>query len=337
MNFHAPQLSLRNWIRLLLAGVLASVLFVVGFNYLVDPYDVFRSGHFPPAAPYNDRFNKTAYLIGDDNAAPGYRRFNSYIVGSSIMGAFDPAVADTLMPGRHFYNASFLGGTPADALKILKLIKKKGGAVEDVLLGLEAFPFLQAEDNASPSKQHHFAITGEQPSRFYSRYLFASSLFHGWVKISSSYNPAFIRFDLANGRYILEQNDRDIGADPDAYVTRTFRRGNSSSVRQGSTKAAWIESRFTEFFELVEWAKAENVKLHLFIHPLHPSMLNELSRSVMDDLRNRVISISGTMPDYSASPAPSGVDSLYYDHVHYRPALAERVMTDTLGRHESGN
>lgn len=331
--------SVRRWIALLSGGMVLSVAFVAGFNVAVDPYDVFHTGLLRPAAPFNDRFNKVEHLVGQScwlcNGSTvteaALHRYDSYIVGSSVMGAFDPADAQRALPGTRFYNASFLGGTPADAHRVLKLVKSRGGRVRDVLMGLEVFPFLQTDDSRSPSKQHHFAVTGDNATAFYWRYLFASSLWHGFTKIQFHFKPAFIAHDIATtGRYRLVQYEREIEQDPAAFVERNFPKKRPTTEVSANTKAAWVEPRFSELQALVDWARHEGIRLHLFIHPFHHMTRDGMSPAVMEDFRARIREIAGDIPDFSQRPDMTETDTLYYDRVHYRPIVAQRVMQEVL-------
>lgn len=311
------------WNKIVIAGLVLSVACVTAFNWLVDPYEIFHTNVFRHGAPMNDRFNKVAHLLQNKG------EYNTLIMGSSVMGIYDPAWLQEVQPGKRAYNASFLGGFPVDAHKVLATITTDGAKVNEVLMGIDLFQFMQSEDSSGPSRRHHYRITRDSPWSFYADYLFASSLWHGWVKWNDSLSriPG-IEFDVSSsGRYFLRQQDLEIESDPDRYIKKHF-----PAMKTGprdERKGLWIDSRFAELKAFVEWARENRIKTTFFLQPSNHLLRDNLPAGAIDDFRKRVFAITGVIPDFTQTKEITDNDRLFYDPKHYVPAVAIEIVKQT--------
>ena len=312
------------WNRIVIAGLVGAACFVVAFNYLLDPYDIFQSRLLPPGPLMNERFNKVEHILETKG------RYTSFIVGSSAMGAYEPAWLEARRPGSRFYNASFFGGIPRDAHRLLMLMKERGVRVDEIFMGIDLFPFLQADDAKSPSQQHHYLVAGERPWSFYGNYLFASSVWHAWIKFNNSQlKTPFIRFDVERtGRYYLEKQDHEIAVDQDAYIKKKF--GSSATPRSPANSVAWIDKRFEELRSFVELTRSTGIRTTFFIQPCHHLLRESLPASDLASFRDRIFAITGLIPDFSSTREITDDDRLYYDPKHYLPSVAKGIVEETV-------
>lgn len=318
-------MQISQWNKAVVAGVGLSLAFVMGFNYVVDPYEVFHSGFVKPGTPTNERYNKAEFLLTKGKS------FDTLIMGSSVMGAYEPKWLTDITPDKHVYNASFLGGLPIDALKVLKTISANGNGVKEIYMGIDLFPFMQAEDSKSPSKSHHYKVSGESKVSFYSDFLFASSLWHGGNKIMGEFTKVpNIRFDLyGTGRYYLMAQDVARNADLQAYTKKAFEKKAVSEIKVKNV--AWIDYRFAELRELVSWCRAHGIKTTFYIHPFHRLLRDNVPSDAMQEFRAKIFAITGEIPDFTTRTELTDNDSLYYDPKHYIPDVAHRIVNETYG------
>lgn len=313
-----------NWNKTVIGGMVASLGFVVAFNYLVDPYEIFHTNNFRMASSANERFNKYEFLLKNGD------RFDTLIMGSSVMGAYEPGWIESVIPDSKVYNASFLGGLPADAHKILEALGRKNIKPKTVFIGIDLFPFLQAEDSKSPSKSHHFDVTGVDQVPFYSGYLFASSLWHGVNKVRESYDPIpKIQFDInGTGRYYLLAQDAEREKNLSAYTQKTFGGKKISEIRVKNV--AWIESRFDELADLKKWGDQSGVDIVFYIHPFHRLLRDNLPDGALEGYRQRIFDIVGPVKDFTGRSSFTDDDNLYYDPKHYIPDVAKKITLEVL-------
>jgi len=117
------MMSNRTWNYWVATAFLLGGLVVVMFNYFVDPYEVFGHHYLCSGYAVNERFRKVNHLLRGDVQS------DSYILGSSVMGVFDPDEASRIT-GHSFYNLSFLAGTPKEAFDTLRALKRHGKPIK---------------------------------------------------------------------------------------------------------------------------------------------------------------------------------------------------------------
>lgn len=307
----------------------AAVLLLVGFNLLVDPYDVLRTSALRPSVALNERFNKVAHLI----AQP--RRYDSFVIGSSAMGGYDPADLERLRPGARYYNLAVFSGGPSDATRMLRAIEASGVHVREVLLGIDVFTYTEATEIRNPSFEHHPAVTGESAARFWIRQLLTASFYPGmWKLLDNLRGESPIRFDLGTtGRWHATAYDARIASDEDAFV-RAMHKTNGREP--AAARRAWAERRFAELAELARFLEERGIRRMVFIHPWHASERAKLRAEAMAEFRARIRAIFPEVSDFSLEEGISREARFFYDPKHYRPPVARAVLTKLFtGRTES--
>jgi hypothetical protein len=311
------------WNKIVACGILACIGSVIGFNYVIDPYHIFHSNYVRKGPSVNDRFNKVEHLLKTSG------KYNTLIMGSSVMGAYEPKWIEDIDGSRKVYNASLMGGLPVDAQKILILLKKENVKIDHVYMGIDIFPFLQADESRSPSKQHHYLIGGESKEAFYANYFFASSVFHGWIKISDSLEKTtFIDYDIENtGRYYLLKQNEERSNNLEGYTKKRF--GSKKVHNADVSQVAWVKSRFDELDSFVKWTKQNNIKTTFYIHPFHRLLRDNLQKSAMVEFRKKIFEITGEIPDFTEVNEMTNDDEMYYDPKHYVEAVAKKIVDQT--------
>ena len=310
------------WNRRLLRYVLGVVATILVFNVLVDPYEIFRLVSYRSGFAPNERFNKVEYLLAHPD------KYDSFIVGSSVMGLFDPRVMESKRPGQHVYNLSFLRGTPAEVLATLRTLKARSVRIQEIVMGIDVFPFIESSEYVEPFRRPHPAVSGESAAAFYLSYMFTSGIIQGINRLSHAFEPQpKIAFDLrGTGEYHLLSYEREIHSDQSAFIKRQM----SPIPDEKRAKFVWVQKRFDELQALKNWLDAGGIRAEFFIHPLHHSTLNLIEQSSMTEFRSKVVAILGKVPDYSRADRITEDDRNYYDRKHYRPFVAEAILAQIL-------
>ncbi len=186
------MMSNRTWNYWVAAAFLLGGLAVVMFNYFVDPYELFGHPYLRSGYAVNERFRKVNHLLHNES-------HDSYILGSSVMGVFDPDVANRIT-GHSFYNLSFLSGTPQEAFDSLRALKRHGKPIKEVLIGIDFYQFYERPHIMSTNRPHP-AVSGKSWLSFYSSYLFASGLWQGLTRIAHHLQsqPSIFLMSMARG------------------------------------------------------------------------------------------------------------------------------------------
>ncbi len=130
----------KNWVRYFFSIVLSILIFIIFFNYLVDPFQ-----HYRKAKLYSfDYSGNQRYL--NPGLAKNYD-YNSIIIGTSMTENF------TLDKTKQFLNnpikLSIAGGTAFEIKQILDISLSVDKNVETIILGLDLYSFLGAVNNVS--------------------------------------------------------------------------------------------------------------------------------------------------------------------------------------------
>jgi len=314
----------REWNKWAVAGIIAAAAFVPAFNYLVDPFDVFGSRLLKPGYSLNQRYLKVEHVLADK------ARYNAFLVGSSAIGLLDPQKASEMRPGMHYYNLGFLGGTHSEVYKVLRALKAAGVQIDEVTVGIDVFPFVQSD---TPGDMlHHPLVEGISRTTFFTRYLFASTVWQGLNKIEHNFrqHPSIVYDIDHSGQYFLVEYDRQIAADHDAYISTKFRATNAAVTPK---RVPWVDSRFDEFEAFVQWLNRERIEAVFFIHPFHHSRRMLFPDEAMAEFRKRIEDAVGhPVKDYSGTRSITDDDRNYYDKRHYRKHVADFVLQDVLSR-----
>ena len=319
----------RTWNRRVAVALCCAGLSVPAFNLALDPFSVLGTAEYlPQSSRVNERFLKVQHLLEH----PGHA--DSFILGASTMGVFDPRFAARMTSGGRWYNLSFLGGTPVDALNALKVLRQHGHPIRQVMYGIDIFPFRKLEASRDVWRQGHPEIRGESALAYLTRFVFASSVSSGMERIAGSISPQppRVRFDIkGTGRYELARWDNEIEIDHDAYMQRKFGAPNGEQTDAASGMTL-IDARFAELAALKQWLCEEKIAAHFWLNPMHHRTRERIDDSTMSAFRAKVRAAVGEVPDYTRRTDISRDDRMFYEYQHFRPVVAERITTEVLSR-----
>jgi len=288
-------------------------------SLLVDPFQVF--GLLPLRDSYgpNEMLNKYRHLA----AHPV--RHDAFFVGSSRMGAFDPARAATLRPQRRYYNLGVLGSRPAEQLALLQALYTAGVTIREVVVGLELYPFLTPPPRDTLTYRLPPEVTGESPLTFYLAYLWQVDYPRLVSRVIHQFHPApQMRFDFTGtGRYLLTGLERERAADPVAYQQRYV--ADRTDTLRPDGPPPWRDNAFADLARLREWLQAQDITAFYFIHPFHPGDLTNVPVTAPAEFAQRLQRLLPEVRDFSRDARfLSSRD--YYDYKHYTPAVADAIM-----------
>jgi len=342
------------WKAALVAGGLGAWSLPV-WNVVVNPYQVFKAkysiGERYTASTTNERFLKVEYLLneararspatpgaiaahinnGNEVGNPSARPLlDAFIVGSSIMGLVAPGLVNRHFPARHFYNLAFLAAKPDEILASLQALKRGGVPVKTLVYGLEPIAFTDTK-TYGPAYWLHPETGWQSRQRVIFDYLFAPSLSDGFSRLVTAIGgQPSVRYDIeGTGRYVLERYDREIKADHEAFVRRQF-----PVNAQPVVAPPWIESRFEDFRQLVQWLKEEKVETRFYLNPLHPYVINAYGDNRLAEFKQKIINLTGEadIRDCTELLNNEAANRNFYDYKHFRPENTGSVIGCGLGK-----
>lgn len=300
---------------MIIGTMLVSIVFVAGINLWYDPYHVFHVVDRTPTLTANERFNKLEHLYKHPD------RYNAFFVGSSRMGVYDPDWMKDLRPGKRYYNLSVFSGDSLDVLDMLKALKKRHVLMDEVLLGIDIFPFIDKQRSRDVSMRHHPDVLHESRFKYLLRYLFTISPTHIKQVVEEEGNRKFT-YDFTNkGKWYAAQYERLIKDDPKKYQLIKFPEKEIQSKH-----LQFVDARFEELKALRDWLATNNIELIAFLHPVSNYQLRYADSESIAEFSKRIAKIIPDVDDLMTERSMTRDISLFYDPEHYRPVVASRIV-----------
>lgn len=362
------------YVRSLLGALLLTLLAIIGFNWLIDPYRVFGNEGWPGVNSQkfdgNMRIGK-AYVISRGH-------YDAIILGSSRslrVDAHHPGFA-----GYNAYNAALVGGTIYESLRFLQHAQ---GAhpVRRAVLGLDFFSFVPTQRFRPGFSEDRLTLNADgQPVPPYKR---MGDYVNALISLDSirASREAFTR-----NRQIPPADRVKAGGSEPAFVE-----GNQQTLQAlGGHRAAaiiieryclgknglWLgigqshflnhdytvlENSINDFRTLLRFAHRNGIDLKLFISPIHTRLQSatrivgvedawELWKRLMMQANEDVALELGRQPfelwdfasvnDFTTEPVPrdpAGVMQWYEETSHFRKALADQVLDVLFDMPQAGN
>lgn len=289
--------------------LLAIALFIASssvVNLVVDPYGVFGSDFVKPGPFMNERYVKLNHLLGLQHAVP------TLIVGSSTAGLCDPD--DVPAEAGRTYNLAFLGGTSHEIELTLRALDKNGKLPHQVIMPIDLFQFVEHRPlSDNPTRWMPPAVTGEAEWAYLLRYLVTPAWMHSTLTIQNRLqaSPDFDQ-DPSRGNYKLPAMDAG---------------GRTVDIRLNRVVHLPINPHSeAEYRQLVRWLNEKQVRLRVWLNPVHPTLRRHLDPTETKELISRIRQVTPMLENHLLDPVPA---SAFYDKVHYRPIVCRAMLTQT--------
>jgi hypothetical protein len=309
----------RRWLISALGILLGTVGLTGLLNFIVDPYGLLRKDFAYQIIEPNKNFIKIRFITQNPD------RYDSFIFGSSRVNNIDVRK----IKGYKGYNVHYSGGLPRDHLDNIRYLLKKGVKIRLILIGLDDFSFREDPDARlrQPLRYPYPPVLNQHPFPYYLRYFFS---FHDWEimrEVLSGYekklsqkpgeHPAYYEF-FDTGQMFFYQVDREIEANPEKH--RNDPKFLQHVVRTGNHLKEAIE----DLREIVRLAEAHQVRLVLFINPVHKNVFLD-SGDDFDRFKRALSNLSGFY-DFSGLNSITTDNFNYYETSHYRRNVGDLVI-----------
>lgn len=320
------RLTSKRYALTLIAVCFAAFVAVVAANVLIDPQRMFGTELFPLKLNANDRYR---HYLEYRAAEP---RIEGLLFASSRGNGIPVDVLSARTGNIAFANFTVASGMITDHLPMLeRAIKDKaarGERLKHVFLMIDPDLFGERPStNRNPQTQLHPDLTGEDPVRFWIRYLTAIQ-FRAWRddvrrnRSASSARPASARLvpDVALPRVQLAALGNTLSFPPPGQPMRP-------TTRPDYQRQLALVRRFAEL------CRDHGVNLIAVTPPLHRTLLAYYDR---DDLAAVVTDLSRVTPiwDFGAPAWLSDRHELWTDHSHFTTEVGrmmiDRVVTGAL-------
>jgi hypothetical protein len=309
----------RKWLFSALGILLGTVGLTGLLNFTVDPYGLLRKDFSYQFIEPNKNFIKIRFIAQNPD------RYDAFVFGSSRANSIDVRK----IQGYKGYNVHYNGGLPRDHLYNLRYLLKKGVKIRLILIGLDDF---SSRDDPTPHlnqplRYPYPPVLNLHPFPFYLRYFFS---FHDWKimqEIWSGYEKKLFKkagenpvlYDLNDtGQSYFYQEDRQIEANPEKH------RNDPKFLRRVIPSGNRLKEVMEDLREIVRLAEAHQVRLVLFIHPLHKNIFLD-SGADFERFKRALSNLSGFY-DFSGLNSITTDNFNYYETSHYRRHVGDLVI-----------
>ena len=307
----------KKWIKVFLAAPLLCFTFVLGINYIVDPFNIFHTKILKHQFQMNERFMKIEYLDKHNG------EFNGYMFGSSRIGTTPPSIVEKYIPNSKIYNFTTSSANLDDYITHLKYFIERKYPIETLYLQLDVDNMNHfGRASSDYLRRFHPHILNQSMSSYYISYLTGLFPFNLKGKILNNINHTDrTDYFLDTGVWTKPDKEKaiiDNCKEFQLYEPSFNRKVNKVNKVNKSNKSR--RQNLEALQSIKKLSKDNNIKLYIFITPHNKNMMALFN---LDGYLNFLEDISKVTDfyDFSGYNTITVNNCNYYESSHYRPLV----------------
>lgn len=322
-------LSSRAWLGMFFLTAMFIVVFIAGFNYLVDPYGAFGDPIMHWWSYDETRNPKLAKMVYLDQH---YDEYDSYIIGSSEASSYPIDQLNQYLDAS-FYNCFFYGTDMKDYEEECLYILEHY-SVRYILLDLGAdIAYSYDSENKGLTGTQYYAVSGTDPVKFYLQYLFADPV-DAWEKLQYYWHDDYVLqqtyrvFDEKTGAYDKSRRDAEPIGSLEEYLGKSAYEG-FQNYPSGSRSIPHLDEAMESVRKIKDACEERGAELIVICNPVYWEAEAYYSEDDMATFRNALASITDywdfTLTSVSYDPR------YFYDLTHFRNCVGTMVLARVFG------
>jgi hypothetical protein len=306
-------------VALALLVVFAPMLY---FNTIVDPYGIFFNVYKDLNYEPNSHYLKIKYLL--DNPS----KFDSFIFGSSRINYINPQK----IPNAKYFNMTYASGLPNAHYEDIQILANNGVKIRNLLVGIDFMSLLEnpeIEENDLLRKK--YPVTFLQKLQFYKSYLFNMPELD-FMKLAR--HGSIIDRSLVSecGITKIPKLDQAIAKDPLWHISQPSMLMPISYVAPNLD----IENNIRQIKNIVDFAKANDINLRLFINPAQTATYLNLNFENYFHAFKRLAEITDFY-DFSGLNSVVIDNMNFYEASHYRSNVGDLIIAKIFNTSDTVN
>ncbi len=297
----------------LLVGLLALAMFspVLYFNFIIDPYGIFRSDFTKQRIEPNSHFIKLRHVLHKPN------EYSSFIFGNSRANNID----NTKIPGDKFFNLYYSIGLPKEHLKDMQRMLKAGIKIKNVLICLDFGSYMAGDwGRENDPLRKPYPDNAWEVLKFYSNYIFQVP------------DPEFKKTLLETKPNDIYENilvtGRAVNKEKEKYIeTHRAEHIASENLKYPSYigNADLIDEVIANLNEVKKLCKENNIQLKLAVNPI--LKVTYLGNDLGKHFRflKRLAEVSEYY-DFGGINRVTTNNYFYYESAHFRPIVGDAMI-----------
>jgi len=278
MNFYTlisnNTLKPKRWIYLIFLFTFLSSLFIILFNFIIDPYNITKYNLLDIKYKFarDDRTEKINYF-------KTINKVDNILIGSSRVYSINPKIVSDILGGTTD-NFGVGTATVEDHLGIIKYLVKEKKVPKNIIIGVDFYTFnpqIPPNSYFLKNKELNFLSYSNYDENYISK-LFSFDSFRASVKTlkvhlkNSQNKPRFDKNGWAGSYEDYSKRDTKL----DLINTKKELLENIKSFLSNLNYSHIDKKRIQYYEEIRNICITNNIKLYIFNTPLHPILLQEL-------------------------------------------------------------
>lgn len=306
----------------------ALILVSVGFsiNCIVDPYSVFGTKFFPEYGQMQERYLKIEYLNKNSN-------FNTFLMGSSRVGAIRTEFVDQYFPGAASYNLTVSAANQWDIEKHVEWLLKNVPTLTHVIVQIDWPNAYGPDNNGLPlMRALHPDLSGRAKHDFLLDYLTKFNLEAMREKIKNNYGGLNqIEYDMTKGYWSWPLRNSKIEENCNEYVVNEKTFHGSRNVAE-KVNPSVLNSSLASIARYKKLLDAKNVKLTVLLTPQNQHKVDPIVMADYEFFVSELVKITDFY-NFMYYNKLTKNDCNYYETTHYRPVVGELVIKSLAEPH----
>ncbi|MBI5741698.1 MAG: hypothetical protein HZA16_13405 [Nitrospirae bacterium] len=300
-----------------------TIISVASYNYLTDPYGIFRiTGEdlaYEPGYEPNQHYAKMRHIIKDKHA------WDSFLFGSSRVGKINPA----LIPGGKYYNMNYSEGVPGEHLADIRIMLQEGLPVKNIIIGLDNTSYaFRPDDHRGQILRHPYDESVFRRIIFQIKYLCAAPRIGIGRYMRFKNNEPLVTFGIPeDGMQDLKKVDAKIESNIEGHLNNErFNEVNDPFSGQAERDYLnLINDTIRDIDEIIELSEAYNFNVYFFISPTHYKFYLQSDPCRFLLFKEKLAQITDYW-DFSGINSVTTSNYYYYETSHYRTIVGDLIV-----------
>lgn len=298
----------KRFITIFILFIIIDLAVIIGININIDNYGIFRTDFSKQIIEPNQNYVKMRYILANKY------KYNSFIFGSSRIGKIDPF---KISDGK-YYNFTYADGLPQEHLKNIKILLKNRVKIKNILLGLDDFSY-----RLYPAEHENSLLNMPYPSNIFEKVILFSNYF---IRMPKKFTEKEITqkldYDITNsGRPLCKDCDEKIDKD----IINFAKDKRFEVPTHSENKNVYLPETISSIKELVKICKDNNIKLRIFINPVHKT--SYLANNIQNfDKFKKELALTTDYYDFSGLNKITTNNIMYYETSHYRVKVGDMII-----------
>jgi hypothetical protein len=253
-----------------------------------------------------------------------YKKYDSYIFGSSRVGYLNP----NRIKDFNTYNMTYSEGIPHEHLLVIKFFLKHHFPIKHLLIGLDEFSYqvpFSRHDNQFGAKSHYL-VTNTSLYDFYKFFFFRKATKYDKEHFLNKFiRYATVRqsekiYDVIHNQKTFYMNIKEKNNHNQKYIN------NEKFTKPTPYVGNELEDTINDIKEIVKLAKENNIELHMYINPIHHTTYDFTNKTLLKKFREKLSHITSYY-DFS-HPSYISKDNGYWDDTsHFNMEVGRMILS----------